>query len=84
MHKGQEVTVLLFGGGTATRRVIADKGNVVVICTEEEFQRAKEENREPEGLGFPRASVVPSSVQSPKKGAGHAVLPNREHAATGD
>jgi hypothetical protein len=61
MDKGDQVTVLLFSGETATRRVVIDKGHVVVICTEQEFQVAEQENREPEGLGFPRASVVPQS-----------------------
>lgn len=84
MHKGEEVTVLLFGGETGVRRVVADKGKVIVICTEEEFQRAKDEKREPEGFGFPRESVVPRSEQSPKKGVGHARLPDRENSATGD
>lgn len=84
MHKGEEVTVLLFGGETGVRRVVADKGKVIVICTEEEFQRARQENREPEGLGFPRDSVLPRSAQPAKKGAAQAGLPNRENAAAGD
>lgn len=58
MQTGQRVTVLLYGGGTADRRVICDKGKIVVICSEEEFQEAINQNREPQGLGFPREDVI--------------------------
>jgi hypothetical protein len=54
---GQVVTVRLYGGDTAQRRVISDKGEVVVICAEEEYANAKREGREPMGLGFPREDV---------------------------
>jgi hypothetical protein len=58
MVKGQLVTALLYGGGTAERRVVADKGDVIVICSEEEYQKALREGREPSGLGFPRVDVI--------------------------
>ena len=58
MKEGQMVTVLLFGGETAQRRVIADKGDVVVICSEDEYQSALVEERPPSGLGFPREDVL--------------------------
>ncbi len=58
MVNGQVVTVRLYGGGTAQRRVVEDKGNVVVICAEEEYVGAKRECREPVGLGFPREDVL--------------------------
>jgi hypothetical protein len=58
MVDGQIVTVKMYGGETALRRVIADKGRVVVICTEEEYASAKREKREAMGLGFPREDVL--------------------------
>ena len=58
MTKGQVVTVLLYGGSTAERRVIAEKGDVVVVCAEEEFRAAERECREPSGVGFPRQDVL--------------------------
>ncbi|MGA7339755.1 MAG: hypothetical protein WBE72_19475 [Terracidiphilus sp.] len=58
MIRGQVVTVKLFGGETAQRRVVAVKENVVVICAEEEYQTAKRQGREPEGLGFPWEDVL--------------------------
>jgi hypothetical protein len=58
MTKGQVVTVKLYGGETALRRVVAVRENVVVICTEEEFLTAQRQGREPEGLGFPWSDVL--------------------------
>ena len=58
MSKGQIVTVKLYGGATASRRVVAVKRDVVVICAEEEYVAAQREQREPEGLGFPVADVL--------------------------
>jgi hypothetical protein len=58
MVKGQVVTALLYGGGEALRRVIADKGDVIVICSEEEYKQADREGREPSGVGFPREDVI--------------------------
>jgi hypothetical protein len=58
MVDGQLVTVKLYGGETAQRRVVEDKGSVVVICAEEEYVSAKREGREPIGLGFPREDVL--------------------------
>jgi hypothetical protein len=58
MTRGQLVTVRLYGGETAQRRVVAVKENVVVICAEEEYQTAKRQGRDPEGLGFPWIDVI--------------------------
>jgi hypothetical protein len=67
MEKGQIVSVRLYGGEIAPRRVLLDRGNVVVICSEEEFQAAQKEEREPSGLGFPRQDVIiPNDVQTKK------------------
>lgn len=59
MKRGDIVRVRLWGGSTALRRVVAVKPKVVVICSEWEFQAAMEEKREPQGLGFPHADVMP-------------------------
>ncbi len=58
MSKGQLIKVRLYGGQTATRRVVAVKRDVVVICSDEEYQNASLEGREPEGLGFPIADIM--------------------------
>ena len=58
LEKGKKVTALLYGGGMAERRVVADKGPVIVICSEEEYAAALEEGRDPDGVGFPREDIV--------------------------
>ncbi|MGD1072925.1 MAG: hypothetical protein ABSB15_22615 [Bryobacteraceae bacterium] len=58
MIEGQRVNVLLYGGATGQRRVVADKGDIVVICSEEEYQSALREKRPPSGLGFPKEDVL--------------------------
>jgi hypothetical protein len=58
MTKGQVVTVKLYGGEKAQRRVVAVKEDVVVICAEEEYQTALRQGRSPEGLGFPWSDVL--------------------------
>ena len=58
VFKGQIVKALLFGGGEAPRRVVADKSDVIVLCSEDEYQFALAAKREPNGVGFPRVDVV--------------------------
>ena len=58
MSKGELVTVKLYGGKTAVRRVVAVKSKVIVICSEEEYVTAEREGREPSGLGFPREDIL--------------------------
>jgi len=54
----------MYGGVVAERRVVAEKSRVIVICSEEEYQSALREGREPAGIGFPRADVVESEAVS--------------------
>ena len=58
MTPGSKVKALLYGGEIAERRLIADKGSVIVICAESEWVDAAHEAREPRGLGFPRDCVT--------------------------
>ena len=57
MTRGQVDTALLYGGKDVLRRVVADKGDIVVICAEDEYQQAQREGRDPSGIGFPRADI---------------------------
>jgi hypothetical protein len=54
---GQLVAAKTYGGERITRRVVRDLGRTVVICSEAEYKAAKREERQPEGVGFPRADV---------------------------
>lgn len=62
LKSGQQVTVTEFGGGQLDVVVLADRGRVVVVCNPQEFNKAKAENREPEGVGFPRKDVSLTSA----------------------
>ena len=58
MLTGKLVTLMAFGGKLIERRVVDDRGSVILICREEEFKAAFVENRAPIVVGFPRSSVV--------------------------
>ena len=54
---GTVVKVRCYGGEILTRRVARDRGRTVVVCNETEYQASVAGNREPGGIGFPRAAV---------------------------
>jgi hypothetical protein len=56
---GTKIHVREFGGRELTRRVVRDIGKTVVVCNEQEYERARSEHREPDGIGFPREAVKP-------------------------
>jgi len=60
---GTAVRVVEFGGKVLERRVLADKGDRVVICPEDEFQAASRECRVPVGISFPKSSVTVRSCE---------------------
>lgn len=84
MAKGQLVTVRLYGGQTAIRRVVAVKRDVIVICTEEEYQEAQRDRREPSGLGFPRQDVMEMPVAPTKKDVRSEAAMGQRSSKAGD
>ena len=58
MERGAEVTVVAYRGERLRRRVWEDAGPGVLICSEEEYQRAMREGDEPLYVGFPREDVI--------------------------
>ena len=60
MQKGQKVTVVDFEGKKLDRRVVAEVGEVVFICKEEEFKAAEKEKREPRSVGFKKQWILGS------------------------
>ena len=58
LNRGTEVTVIAFGGRKLRRRVWEDIGDVILICTEEEYQRALHYNDEATCSGFPKDDIV--------------------------
>ena len=81
MQQPKFVTVLLYGGEKAVRRVLAESPNTVTVCSEEEFQRASAEDREPLSLAFPRAAVVGEAESLLKKSLGRQDLETRRSKA---
>jgi len=57
VEQGQIVQVVEFGGRRLVRRVVLDRGNSVVVCSEREYAAAVASKRRPEGIGFPRKDV---------------------------
>jgi hypothetical protein len=58
---GDEVLAHVYGGRVVRRVVVADRGDQVVICTREEFDAARTEERDADGVGFPAEDVEPAS-----------------------
>jgi len=56
--KNTLVTVECFGGQTAQMIVVEDLGDILVVCTEQEFDAASAAGREPSTIGFRRSSVL--------------------------
>jgi hypothetical protein len=55
MKAGDPVTVRDCEGKTLTRRVVGVKGDVVLVCTDEEYAASKRERRSPSSVGFKMA-----------------------------
>jgi hypothetical protein len=51
------VTVYVFGGSIATKIVVEDLGDVLLVTTQEEWDASKKENRSPTAGGFKREYV---------------------------
>ena len=64
MEPGTKVQVIEYGGRKLTRVVVSDRGRSVVVCNEKEYAKACAEQRQPEGIGFPRDAV--SELESRK------------------
>ncbi len=52
--------IKLYGGQVVGRVVIEKRETVVVACNPEEYRRAMEEGRKPQGVGFPLGDVPES------------------------
>ena len=57
MHRGQLVEVTEAFAGQQVKAVVSWDEERIFVCREEEFNRAKRENREPENIGFRREFV---------------------------
>jgi hypothetical protein len=83
LQSGQQVTVNAFGGKRPSVIVVEDRGEVVLVCKPEEFERAKVENRAPMAIGLPRTDVV-GITSGVKKGVSSELPPLHERSQAGD
>jgi hypothetical protein len=58
MRVGQRVEVMEAFDNKAVKRVVAADENNLYVCTEEEYQAAQREHREPLCIGFGRQFVL--------------------------
>jgi hypothetical protein len=54
----RKVTVVQYGGMIAEKILIEDRGDVLVVTTEEEWNASQRENRPPISVGFKAEYVV--------------------------
>jgi hypothetical protein len=83
LHKGQWVTVNAFPGKRPTVIVVEDRGDVVLICKQDEYMAAIAEGRAPIAVGFHREDVL-DVVGPPKKGASSEVPIQHRSSMAGD
>jgi hypothetical protein len=62
MQPGDTIRLRAYGGEEIERRVVGVKGDVVVVCRDEEYQKARKEGREPITVGFRIDDVLQESV----------------------
>jgi hypothetical protein len=58
LGRGDEVAVRAYRGEVLRRRVWADTGRGVLLCSESSFQKAMQSGEEPLYSGFPKEDVV--------------------------
>lgn len=58
LGRGEEVIVRAYRGELLHRRVWADTGRGVLLCSESGFQKAVQSGEEPLYSGFPKEDVV--------------------------
>ena len=61
MKNGDLVEVLDWRGDRLTRQVVASSEKLVFVCTKEEYENARTEQREPIAVGWPIEAVASSS-----------------------
>ncbi len=58
MEQGDTIRVLAYGGEELERRVIDIGEKVVQVCSEEEFRKAKAEERSSDVVGFLLTDII--------------------------
>ena len=58
--ENKRVTVIQYGGVVAEKILVEDRGDVLIVTTEEEWRVAESEGRPPISVGFRREYLVKS------------------------
>lgn len=76
LKRGSLIKVRAFGGKEIVRRFFAKRNATVLICSEEEYESARLEKREPLCVGFPVADVIESTTNNnPSRKSNHGQGP---------
>lgn len=68
IQKGAIVKVRAFGGRVLMRRFAGSRGEIALICNDEEYQASIKENREPICIGFRVEDIVDTIKRKNEKG----------------
>jgi hypothetical protein len=79
LKRGSLIKVRAFGGKEIVRRFLAKRNGTILICSEEEYQSARLQKREPMCVGFPVADVIDANGLNPD----HAEQSPRRNARRG-
>lgn len=69
LKRGTLIRVRAFGGKEIVRRFLAKRNGTVLICSDQEYQSARREKREPLCVGFPMADVIAIEVDGARQRA---------------
>jgi hypothetical protein len=58
MRDGDLVRVKAYGGEELVRRLVEVRGDVVLICRDEEYEAARREGRHPVCVGFHKEDII--------------------------
>lgn len=58
MERGERVRLRAYGDRVIERRVVGQSGEVVHVCTDEEFREAERRGRKPVSVGFAVGDVI--------------------------
>ena len=59
----KRITVMQFGGTISKKILVEDKGDVLILTSEEEWKRSQSESRPPIVVGFRREYVIEESPE---------------------
>ena len=58
MREGDLVRVRAYGGEQVMRRLVAVRGDILLICRDEEYEAAQREGRQPLCIGFHKEDII--------------------------